>query len=210
MKYFKVYGERRSGTKFLREHIKINTNLTWISDHWKDPLGWKHGQLDIQDIKNSGYINNTLFCLVVKHPLSWLVSMYRNPPHMEHMKELLFEDFLFSEWDESNIMDKRGNPAPDKYKRKYENIFKLREYKLQSHLQIQTLPNHRIFKVEDIFAGKEFEKAIPTETNFSMLSDVREYYKNEEWRQMFSDELIEKIKSQLNIELEHQIGYELT
>ena len=181
----------------------------WVPDHWKDPLGWKHGQLDIQNIKNSKYVDNTLFCLVVKHPLSWFVSMYKNSPHMEHMQKLSFEDFLFSEWDESNITDKQGRPAPDKYKQKYKNIFDLRENKLKSHLQIQSLPNCKIFKVEDVLSGKEFKRLIPPETNFSMHKNVNEYYNNETWREMFSDELIEKIKQHLNMELEQQIGYEL-
>jgi hypothetical protein len=209
MKYFKIYGERRCGTKFLREHIKLNTSLTWIPDHWNDPLGWKHGQLDMPSIQNSKYINDTLFCLIVKHPLSWLSSMYRNAPHMQHMRILPFEEFIFTEWDEKNITDKMHRPAPEKYKHKYKNILDLRKKKLESHLQIRELPNYKIFRFEDVFLGEEFKKSPNNDkANFSNLKDkVEEYYMNEEWRDDFTDDLINKITLELDENLEREIGY---
>lgn len=188
----KIFGERRSGTKAIRD---------WIGEpelpyHWTSATGWKHGIPTAAEIAEIGPGVRRILC--VKHPLAWLVSMHQNPCHMEHMSELSFAEFLTAEWDETDIRDKRGQLAPQKYRRVYRNIFDLRYRKLAAHLGV---PQIEIVHCEWI------PKGVP---NHSGREQPVDFYAREQWREYYDDETLKLALAGIDRALETQIGYSVT
>ena len=96
-KHIKTYGLPRSGTNFLEFVLRMNfsINIPMI-----DKGGWKHTDFPrINSIIPSIYI--------LKHPLSWFVSIYKfslsYPEIFELENELSFDEFLLSKytWNEN-------------------------------------------------------------------------------------------------------------
>lgn len=79
---FTILGERCSGTNYLQNLISENFNLdiTW-------EYGWKHF-FGFNNYENS---DNVLFIGIVRNPVNWLISLKKNPYHLQ--KDLL------GEWD---------------------------------------------------------------------------------------------------------------
>ena len=75
IKKFTIYGERCSGTNYLQNLVNDNfeIELTW-------EYGWKHF-FGFQDdtLKNS---DDTLFLCIVRNPVDWMNSFFRNPHHL--------------------------------------------------------------------------------------------------------------------------------
>jgi hypothetical protein len=74
IKKYTIYGERCSGTNYLENLIDKNFDIkiTW-------EFGWKHffGFNDNQ-LKNS---DDTLFICIVRNPVDWINSFYRELHH---------------------------------------------------------------------------------------------------------------------------------
>ncbi len=87
---FQVFGERNSGTNFVRELITRNTGLPHTGDY-----GWKHGFPVAV-----AYHPRTLIVWVVRDPLDWTVSMFKSPHKARKSMDLdNFSGFIRSEWD---------------------------------------------------------------------------------------------------------------
>lgn len=77
MKKFTILGERCSGTNFLEKAIIANFNLelTW-------EYGYKHF-FGFSDYSNS---DNVLFIGIVRDPIQWLLSLFKQPHHLNYIK----------------------------------------------------------------------------------------------------------------------------
>jgi hypothetical protein len=127
MKQFTILGERCSGTNFLEKAISANFNLEIT---WK--FGWKHffGNCDYKDS------DDVLFIGIVRDPIQWLCSIYKNPHHLNNSMRQNWDKFLteecYSYIDDTKsaeygeeIMDDRHIQTGKRYK----NILELRKVK---------------------------------------------------------------------------------
>ena len=121
--YYCILGERCSGTNFLEESLIKNFNLQrhnyQINKHF---FGFK--QLPLIN-------NNILFIGIVRHPYTWMNSLYKYPYYLQKNMRYDKNNFLNNEcWSETNnleILQDRNIYTNQRYK----NIFDLRKTKLQ-------------------------------------------------------------------------------
>ena len=55
MKYFKQYGEQRTGTNYLKSLLELNFEEATV---FASVLGWKHGMYEVSNYKERWYMNN--------------------------------------------------------------------------------------------------------------------------------------------------------
>lgn len=90
-----VFGERSSGTNFVKRLIGKNTALTPCEEH-----GWKHGFAQM-----TGIGADTLIVGCVRNVPDWLRSMHSKPWHCPPaMQEMAFSDFIRAPW--ATIIDR--------------------------------------------------------------------------------------------------------
>ncbi len=86
---FQVFGERSSGTNFVKRLIGRNTRLKHT-----DEMGWKHGFCQMMAVPR----DLVLVC-VVRNPERWALSMHAKPWHATpDLQSLEFSEFLRAEW----------------------------------------------------------------------------------------------------------------
>jgi len=120
---FTIYGERCSGTNYLEELMLKNfdINVTW-------DYGWKHyfGHRNLQNTKD---VNTTLFLGIVRDPISWINSFYKEQHHVggsrRNIKAFLLNRFYSVHPDNSVHLEDLNYVT----KKMYRNIFEMRFYK---------------------------------------------------------------------------------
>ena len=139
---YQVFGERSSGTNFVKRLIGRNAPLTPIED-----LGWKHGFPQMTAIPG----DVAIICMV-RDARSWALSMHAKPWHCPPaMQALPFSYFIRSEW--GTIADRKryfpqvaalgGQGQPLQHDchpltgLPFANLFALRRAKLQALLSYQ-------------------------------------------------------------------------
>jgi hypothetical protein len=136
IKNFTILGERCSVTNYLEELIKTNFN---IDITWK--YGWKHF-FGFYNFQKNQEEDETLFIGIVRHPIYWIDSFFREQHHIPNKPKNL-DSFLFNEFysiDEKNNNEIIKNDFNYITGKKYKNIFELRFLK-NSYL-INTMPNN--------------------------------------------------------------------
>jgi hypothetical protein len=120
MKKIKIFGERNTGTNYLRKLIELNIKVVIVKDYIpkipvlrkselfhalyfkytkKSDLGWKHTLIDIDFIEKQLKMNKDLnVILIVKNPYSFLLSLHKRPYHNKKKKKLTFNKFLQDGW----------------------------------------------------------------------------------------------------------------
>lgn len=76
IKNYTIYGERCTGTNYLEMLMKLNFTI---------PLTWKYGFKHFpgfhqNKLKKS---DETLFICIIRDPIKWVNSLYRNPHHIQ-------------------------------------------------------------------------------------------------------------------------------
>jgi hypothetical protein len=134
IKKYTILGERCSGTNYLEELIKINFNITYTSEY-----GPKHF-FGFYDFKKSESEDETLFIGIVRHPIYWLDSFFKEQHHIPNKPKpihaFLFDEF-YSIYDNKTIIENDLNYLT---KNKYKNIFEMRF--LKNYYLINTMPNN--------------------------------------------------------------------
>ncbi|MCI2398708.1 hypothetical protein [Aliiroseovarius subalbicans] len=99
-----VFGERSSGTNFVKRLIGKNTVLRPCEDY-----GWKHGFPQM-----TGIGADTLIVACFRNVHDWLRSMHAKPWHCPpEMQALAFSDFIRAEW--ATVIDRpRYFPGADR------------------------------------------------------------------------------------------------
>jgi hypothetical protein len=119
MNLIKLFGERNTGTNYLKKIIELNLDVRQMRDSvprwvarlqtllpgeeylrdfyfrltWRSNLGWKHGKVSLP-----AKINPAIgFITLSKNPYSWLLSLHNRPYH-HHALRVDFETFLRSPW----------------------------------------------------------------------------------------------------------------
>ena len=124
-----IFGERCSGTNYLQILIEKNflCEITWMHEPGQ---GHKHFfGFDDHIYKNS---DNTLFICIVRNPIDWINSFYRNPHHIIDINCHSIENFINNEIVSYQFNSKRKEMEEiieDRHiytKKRYKNIFELR------------------------------------------------------------------------------------
>jgi len=150
---FTILGERCSGTKYLMKLIELNFGLPVTWDY-----GWKHffGFADYS--KDS---DQTLFIGIVRGPIQWMGSLFREKHHVCQENRDTYQHFLLNEWWSyfdsekdhgqmygKEIMEDRNIHTHERYK----NLFELRSVK--SKFLLDEMPNkvkyYILIRYEDI------------------------------------------------------------
>ena len=215
IKYFTIYGERCSGTNFLEKTILENLN---VSVHYD--FNWKHffGFYNFINIEKE---NETLFIGIVKEPIEWINSLFRDLHHIPSENRINIDAFLLNEFysieDNKEIMEDRNMIT----KKRYSNIFELRKVKNDFLInKIQKLvKNYVLIKYEDLCNNHDNVLDYIC-TNFNIQKKNNPYVKIIKYKgkenynykrkeiQIESDK-IEIIKKSLDKEQEKILGYEI-
>lgn len=221
IKYFTIYGERCSGTNFLESSIINNfkIDITWN-------YGWKHffGNYDFSIKKKE--TDETLFIGIIRDPINWLDSLYKNPHHIPQHNRLSPNEFLLNEHystiDNYSSIEEHADRNIITKKR-YKNIFELRQVK--TNYLIYFMPayvkNYVFIKYEDLKNNYDFV-LLDIQQKFNLirhnnnnmpffrtikykgLSEENDY---KEKTISFTNEIINIIKNNLDIEQECNLGY---
>ena len=147
IKYFKIYGERNSGTNFLYQFLKKNTDLLEHFNGYNGGTGWKHGYTKF-NLFNSKIRTETLFVIIIRDLEDWLVSMFKNPYHYKIKKSTSIFEFVNGNL---NPFDVRKDHDVNIYKNENMNIVKLRYSKINDYLEFYNKVENIIFiNLEDI------------------------------------------------------------
>jgi len=235
IKYVQIFGERNSGTNYLKELVEMNFEGIEVTTEY----GWKHGFAK-KIRRHANEVDDVLVICIFKNPLAWFLSMHKKPHHAPQMKALSFSNFLKEEWvcykgkgyfkrdleknpfkPEEEMMIER-NPATGK---RFENVVKLRNKKNENLLLLKyKLKNIEYLKYEDLlidpkivindFAlkyeikAKQFENSNKYHGKSKKETfSKKDYYLNKEYKKEYSTEDLNFVKLELNHALEKEIGY---
>jgi hypothetical protein len=151
---FTIFGERCSGTNFLENTIKENFNIDLTFKY-----AWKHFFCN-SDLSNS---DETLFIGIIRNPIYWINSLYKDRHHipLENLKNI--NSFLFNK---CYSVHKAHDPKPIietkdfNYitKKPYKNIFEMR--RLKNEYLISVMPtkvkNYILINYEDLTNHYEY------------------------------------------------------
>jgi hypothetical protein len=130
--FFKIYGERNSGTNFLKRLIEKNFGNTYGNQDGNKLINnkyffWKHG-IPRNYTKNNKENKLVVKIFILRQLEPWLVSMFHNHYHLKKQKN--FESFLIKKQELDNNMEHRyiNNTFVNKDDRN-KTIFQIRYFK---------------------------------------------------------------------------------
>ena len=147
IKYFTIYGERCSGTNFLKSAVEENFDLEFTNKYtWKHFFGHYKFEKNIEE-------DETLFIGIVRNPIEWIDSFYKKLHHIPNDNKKNIYTFLFNIFysiydDKTEIMEDRHLKTNNRYK----NIFELRNIKNDYLLNEMKLnvKNYLLIRYEDL------------------------------------------------------------
>ncbi|PNX46814.1 MAG: hypothetical protein BV459_05655 [Thermoplasmata archaeon M11B2D] len=213
---FMIFGERNSGTNYIQKLIEKN-----FCKCFANLIIWKHwmGFVGTQKPYDSRHV---LTVGIIRDPIDWLSSMKACAPHASHMSALEWVDFVQSEWwsihDNPSygyeIMEDRDFDT----KERYANILKLRSKKLSWLLDPPINSPYILVKYENLrfnmpgvmrLIGEIFGLEMP-KTFINITQDLSRggEYQEHTYPQP-TPEALDIIRSQLDWDLEAQVGYKM-
>jgi len=226
----KIFGERNTGTNALRQIITGNSasrclpstsgelnrvigrigNTSWLpGKKWRERLldsafegrgplcAWKHCATNFPD---AAPFDDLLVLFIVRHPASWLVSLFKRPYQRLGRHPRSIADFLDSEW-RTVGRERLGGAAF--------RPLELLQVKLDSYVNFarkleQRGISHRFLRFEDLVLQQrevyssiapelespraDFEELqASTKDPSKSLDDYRAYYGSERWREALRD-----------------------
>jgi hypothetical protein len=138
IKRVQIYGERCSGTNYLKKLIETNFEEPVVNN-----VGYGHKHFfGFQDLKNS---KDVLFICIIRDPFTWLNSFYKKPWHVDPKITRSIDSFLGEEfssyYDASHGPERNGLQITEDTnifypKTNYKNIFELRYTKVKWMLEV--------------------------------------------------------------------------
>ncbi len=176
---FTIYGERCSGTNYLEEIMLANFDIVLTWDY-----GWKHF-FGFYDFKNTEEEKNTLFLGIVRNPVNWINSFYKNQHHVgpgpRNLIDFLSKKF-YSVIGDNTIIKEDLNYTTNKI---YKNIFELRFCKNYYLINImpQKVKNYQLVTYENL-KNKYDDVLTLLQSNFNLIRKFAlyegiKYYKKE-------------------------------
>ncbi|MDG2449919.1 MAG: hypothetical protein P8M34_09780 [Saprospiraceae bacterium] len=101
---YTIFGERNSGTNYLRKVLQENVNLPFTQvygfKHWYIkglvPRGQDNTTTDNECLKSIEHGSHTLFIHIVRNPFDWSAAMYKKPYHICESDRTSLLNFLRS------------------------------------------------------------------------------------------------------------------
>lgn len=214
---FTIFGERCSGTNFLENVIKENFNLELTFKY-----AWKHFFCN-SDLSNS---DNTLFIGIIRNPIYWINSLYKDKYHIPLENTKTINNFLFNTcYSVHNAHDSYPIIELKDFnyitKKPYKNLFQMRKFKnyYLTTIMPNKVKNYILINYETLTNHYEYTlNTIKTSFNLSFknpnsIIKVKKY-KKENKRNFISQKKIEldnntlvTIWSNLDIKQENELGY---
>jgi len=126
MREFTILGERCSGTNFLQKAMETNFLVKYKTTR----IGWKHffGHFLPSDDEKE----NVVFIGVVRDPVAWIDSFFRQPHHVPSVLQSSVVEFMsqpfWSEYD-NGVRIAEDRPFDGGQENHWRNIFELRTRK---------------------------------------------------------------------------------
>nr|HPR60707.1 hypothetical protein [Prolixibacteraceae bacterium] len=222
IKRIQIYGERASGTNFLKQLLVKNIpNVAHTNQY-----GWKHF-FPPETFPNS---DNCLFIVIYRNPFDWLRSLHIQPHHTHpSLRKISFSDFIRSPW--HCIWDELANvlPADEKYGKemmfernpktgeRFENVIKLRNAKIRAFESLKKkVSNIEYVCYEKLSTDPEYFVKMITEKyglyskepfeNINTYKGItQKTYKPKTYKEISSDDL-KFILRNMDVSLEKKIG----
>lgn len=156
IKRIQIYGERASGTNYLKQLLIKNIPNTAHTNQY----GWKHF-FPPESFPNS---EDCLFIVIYRNPFDWLRSLHLQPHHTHSsLQKIPFSEFIRTEW--HCVWDELANVLPDDEKYgtemlfernpktgdRFENVINLRNAKIKAFEELkQKIKNIEFVKYEDL------------------------------------------------------------
>ena len=195
----KIFGERNSGTNFIKSLLDKNLkDINILSYFYKGGSGWKHGKPMLELFNNN---DNVLFICAIRNLDSWLSSMYHRPYHMK--KRDTFYNFITKP-----TINNDPRKDHDTHIYDYEinkNLFQLRYFKYEEYKKL--LNNNNCILVNLNYLQKnpeEFINSIASKFNLSKnnFAPIPRHYAPYK-KYSLNDYNLEKF---IDISLEKEIG----
>jgi hypothetical protein len=140
---FTIYGERCSGTNYLESLMLSNFDIDIVWDY-----GWKHF-FGHHNFLNTEEENNTLFIGIIRNPVTWIDSFFKNQHHIIPHKNNI-HSFLTTEV--TTVLENNSRDKNYVTNKQYKNIFELRFYKNYYLLNIMKnkVKNYILIRYEDL------------------------------------------------------------
>ena len=214
IKYFTLYGERCSGTNFLHHSIEENFNLKHTTE-----FGPKHF-FGYYDFQHNYKEDETLFICIIRNPITWINSFYKEKHHIPNENRHDINSFLFNTF--YSIYDNGTEIIEDRNiitKERYKNIFEMR--KVKNDFLINTIKNnvknYILIRYEDLrdnynivltyisnkFNLSKIHKSFKKIESYKGYNNKKYYKKN----LLLKDYIINIIKNNLDNEQEKSLGY---
>lgn len=198
-----IYGERCSGTNWLKE--LVDNNFVVNSGVWHDKYGWKHWFITNETFKKISEDKNTLFLVIFRNPYTWINSLHNNPHHLHDALNLSLDGFISKEPLTSyhgTLRNKGGVIEESK------NVFKLRSEKITNFLKLKEYTDNVVFiKYEDLMSNpiNFLEKF----KNMGLITKKNSYQYEVKKPSLIelNNDIINKINNKLDWSLEDLIGY---
>jgi hypothetical protein len=178
---------------------------------------WKHSATNVTT-RELEEINDTKFILTVRHPLSWLVGLYKKPYHILVEKPDSIIGFSDLDWrtvGRENLLRASYKPL-DLLEEKYKSYLSFMDKLKQKGLE------YKVIKFEDFVVDQKgtFESLLgfmdrPSPKFSELIKSTKEthkdskyyafYYSNELWREEFPE--INRINNTISKDLMSAFGY---
>ena len=205
IKYFALFGERCSGTKYIEKLLVesgLEKNILFGGKHWFLPKLYIHRP----ELNNStdldgghgrgGYLKPTdpksdevLFVVIARNPYQWVASMYNTPHQMDEMEYDDRYSFLTNKY----YCTHPNNPIlKESFIEEAENIIDIRNKKHTHWMNLSRLVKHFVIINYDDLPNEI--KKLPVDVDISDFKLKNDY--------ILEDREIEFIKNNLNNEID--------
>ena len=234
---FTIYGERCSGTNFLRETFIKNFDLQYLNKSFHDDVV-KDDNRHFFCKENPFYKDDTVLHIgIIRHPVEWMDSFFSTPWHVSENNKKSIYHFLFHEfysvYDGSfentttevyphymnkEIVEDRNYITGNRYK----NIFELR--KCKNDYLIHTIPQHvknYVLVVYEDLRDHYEETLLRIQQQFNLHMKSSYILPNSQYKQLknttfvkknikhLTKDLIETIYEFVDKEQEEKLGYNM-
>lgn len=174
LKKFTIFGERHTGTKYLKKILQNNLDLDFTNEYGHkhpfiegiEPRGLINTTTDLEKTKSIFDSDDTWFFVTVRNPFDWIGAMYNKPYAMkEFNKENIFS-FMKSKY----IAYEYEQPVHNLWKKKKEEPYYFME-EADNILQLRNLKNQHFYNLRNfvkkysIIRLEHFQKDIEKELN---------------------------------------------
>jgi hypothetical protein len=215
-----LYGERASGTKYLQEVLERNLPDVRVGFEF----GWKHffHQPGVESA------DDCLFVVIYREPLAWLRSLQRTPWHVAPaLRGLPMSEFLRHEW--WCVWDEDGEvfPGDPRYgaemmierdpetQQRFANVLHMRTAKIRNWESLREKTRYHFYlRFEDLTRDPrgQFEALAEHSSlrrRWRFDDPARRRKGGSKVYARFSDDDLDFILHELDVELERRIGYDV-